>query len=68
MIAAAGEPGGEAVRAILQQADSRLHALRRMSVHARPAVQYAVDGGKADAGRAGDILKGGTRHGISFKG
>ena len=62
MIAPTREARREPVRAIFQEVDGGLHALSRMGMDARATVQNPIDGGEADAGGPGDILKRGTRH------
>ena len=56
VVAATGKPRGQAIRAILEQVDGRLDALRRIRVDTGTPVQHAVNGCQADARCAGDIL------------
>ena len=62
MVAAARQPRGKPVRAILQPLDRLLHPFGRIGMHARPAIEHAIDRGQADAGGLRHVLKCRTRH------
>ena len=57
MLAAAGEPRGEPVGAVLELGDRLLDALGRLGMDAGPPVEHAVDGREAHARGPGHVLK-----------